>query len=263
MEIEYGPFERRVALTDPVDVDAAAAIYEAGMLTITLPLAPARTVVEHVTIAGPEACVSDGGDPRGARARPTKALLLPVLPLKDTVVFPEAVTPLAVGQERSVKLIDDVVAAERTLALVTVKNLEADPPGFDDLHEIGTLAVVHKLIKVPDGTLRILVQGTERIRLVAPAEDDPYLVARFEPLPDVRRRDARGRGADARGAGALRPDHRARRLPARGAADRGGERRRPERALPPRRLDAAPQDRRAPAAAGDGRRRASACARCS
>ncbi len=51
MEIEYGPFERRVALTDPVDVDAAAAVYEAGMLTITLPLAPARTVVEHVTIA--------------------------------------------------------------------------------------------------------------------------------------------------------------------------------------------------------------------
>ncbi len=129
--------------------------------------------------------MSDGGDPAAPELDPTKALLLPVLPLKDTVVFPEAVTPLAVGQERSVKLIDDVVAAERTLALVTVKNLEADPPGFDDLHEIGTLAVVHKLIKVPDGTLRILVQGTERIRLVEPAEDDPYLVARFEPLPDV------------------------------------------------------------------------------
>ena len=129
--------------------------------------------------------MSDVADPAASEVDPTDALLLPVLPLKDTVVFPEAVTPLAVGQERSIKLIDDVVAAERTLALVTVKNPEADPPGFDDLHEIGTLAVVHKLIKVPDGTLRILVQGTERVRLVEPAEDEPYLVARFEPLPDV------------------------------------------------------------------------------
>ena len=120
-----------------------------------------------------------------ARTDPAEALILPVLPLKETVVFPEAVTPLAIGQERSVKLIDDVVAGERTLALVTVRNTEADPPGFADLHEIGTVAVVHKLIKVPDGTLRILVQGTERVRLVEPAEDDPYLVARFEPIPDV------------------------------------------------------------------------------
>jgi ATP-dependent Lon protease len=115
----------------------------------------------------------------------TSELVLPVLPLKETVVFPEAVTPLAVGQERSVKLIDDVVAGERTLALVTVRNEEADPPGLDDLYAIGTAAVIHKMIKVPDGTLRILVQGTQRIRLVEPAGDDPYLVARFEPIPDV------------------------------------------------------------------------------
>ena len=112
-------------------------------------------------------------------------LVLPVLPLKETVVFPEAVTPLAVGQERSIALIDDVVAGDRTLALVTVKNADADPPGFEDLHEIGTIAIVHKLIKVPDGTLRILVQGTERVRLVEPADNDPYLVARFEAMPDL------------------------------------------------------------------------------
>jgi ATP-dependent Lon protease len=113
------------------------------------------------------------------------ALILPVLPLKETVVFPEGVTPLAIGQDRSVKLIDDVVAGERTLALVTVRNTEADPPGFDDLYEIGTAAVVHKMVKVPDGTLRILVQGTERIRLEERVQDDPYLVARFGQVPDV------------------------------------------------------------------------------
>jgi ATP-dependent Lon protease len=116
---------------------------------------------------------------------PTDGLLLPVLPIKDTVVFPEAVTPLAIGQDRSVKLIDDVLAGERTLALVAVRNEEADPPGFDDLYSVGTAAVVHKMIKVPDGTLRILVQGTERIQLEEPVQDDPYLVARFTPLPDL------------------------------------------------------------------------------
>jgi ATP-dependent Lon protease len=113
------------------------------------------------------------------------ALLLPVLPLREMVVFPEAVTPLAIGQDRSVKLIDDVLAGERTLALVTVRNPEADPPGFDDLYATGTAAVVHKMIKIPDGTLRVLVQGTERIRLEEPVEDDPYLVGRFVPVPDV------------------------------------------------------------------------------
>ncbi|MDP9490791.1 MAG: endopeptidase La, partial [Actinomycetota bacterium] len=110
---------------------------------------------------------------------------LPVLPLKETVVFPDSATPLAVGQERSIKLIDDVVAGDRLLALVTVKNPDVEQPGWEDLHEVGTAAIVHKLIKVPDGTLRILVQGIERIKLDAPVQDDPYLVGSFTPAPDL------------------------------------------------------------------------------
>ena len=109
---------------------------------------------------------------------------LPVLPLKETVVFPESMTPLAVGQERSIALIDDVVAGERMLALLTVKNPDAEPPGWADVHEVGTIAVVHKMIKVPDGTLRILVQGLQRVRLRGPVSEVPYLVADFDPLPD-------------------------------------------------------------------------------
>ncbi len=112
-------------------------------------------------------------------------LRLPILPLKETVVFPESMTPLAVGQERSVKLIDEVVSGERMLALFTVANQEADPPGWDDLHRVGTVAVVHKMIKVPDGTLRILVQGVQRVRLVKPVQDEPYLVAELEDLPEI------------------------------------------------------------------------------
>jgi ATP-dependent Lon protease len=109
---------------------------------------------------------------------------LPVLPLKDTVVFPESVTPLAIGQDRSIKLIEDVVSGDRVLALVTVKEPEAEQPGWDDLYAVGTAAVIHKMIKVPDGTLRILVQGIRRIRLERQVESDPYLVGEFSELPD-------------------------------------------------------------------------------
>ena len=109
---------------------------------------------------------------------------LPVLPLKETVVFPESMTPLAIGQERSIKLIDDVVGGDRLLALVTVRNEEAETPGWDDLYEVGTAAIVHKMIRVPDGTLRILVQGLQRIRLERRVLDDAYLVGEFVELPD-------------------------------------------------------------------------------
>src|SRR5437899_9642666 len=109
---------------------------------------------------------------------------LPVLPLKDTVVFPESATPLASGQERSIKLVEDVVSGDRVLALVTVKNPEAEQPGWEDLYEVGTAAVIHKMIKVPDGTLRILVQGMQRIRLDRTVQDDPYLMGEFVELAD-------------------------------------------------------------------------------
>jgi ATP-dependent Lon protease len=110
---------------------------------------------------------------------------LPVLPLKETVVFPQSMTPLAIGQERSVKLVEDAVDGERLLALVTVKNSEAEQPGWDDLYDVGTAALIHKMIRVPDGTLRILVQGVRRIRLDRRLQDDPYLTGEFSQVPDV------------------------------------------------------------------------------
>src|SRR5579864_325707 len=110
---------------------------------------------------------------------------LPVLPLKETVVFPESMTPLAIGQVRSIALIDDVVGSDRLLALVTVKTEADDAPGWDDLYDIGTAAVVHKMIRVPDGTLRVLVQGVRRVRLVQRVRDEPYLVGEFTEELDV------------------------------------------------------------------------------
>src|ERR1700693_611851 len=109
---------------------------------------------------------------------------LPVLPLKETVVFPQSMTPLAIGQERSVKLIDDVVAGDRLGALVTTRDSSIEVPGWDDIYEIGTVAIIHKMIRVPDGTLRILVGGLHRIRIAEHISDDPYLVAELEAVPD-------------------------------------------------------------------------------
>jgi ATP-dependent Lon protease len=109
---------------------------------------------------------------------------LPVLPLREMVVFPQSMTPLAIGQARSVKLIDEVVAGNRMLALVASKT-EAEEPDWDDLYDVGTAGIVHRMIRVPDGTLRILVGGLSRVRLERRVQDDPYLVAELAELPDV------------------------------------------------------------------------------
>jgi ATP-dependent Lon protease len=110
---------------------------------------------------------------------------LPVLPLRDTVTFPETLTPLAVGQERSIQLIDDVLGANRMLAMVASRDPEIEAPGPADLYDVGVVGMVARMIKIPDGSLRVLVQGMQRIRLGDYVAEDPYLVARISELPDV------------------------------------------------------------------------------
>jgi len=111
--------------------------------------------------------------------------ILPVLPLKEIVVFPDSMTPLAIGQERSIRLVDDVVSGNQMLALVAVREENVEVPGWDDLYEVGTAAIVQRLIRIPDGTLRILVQGVRRIRLDRRIQDEPYLTGEFVEVPDV------------------------------------------------------------------------------
>jgi ATP-dependent Lon protease len=110
---------------------------------------------------------------------------LPILPLRETVTYPDTLTPLAVGQERSVKLVNDVLSGNRMLAMVASKDPENDTPGPDDLYRVGVAGTVARMMKVPDGTLRILVQGAERIRILDYVTEEPYLVARIEAMPDV------------------------------------------------------------------------------
>jgi len=120
---------------------------------------------------------------------------LPVLPLKGTVVFPGAMAPLSIGEERSIRLIDDVVdSTNRMVVLVAARDAEAAEPGPELLHEVGTVAIIQRMLKVPDGTLRILAQGADRVRLGPYTSTSPYLIAGVEPLPE---QEARSKEIDA------------------------------------------------------------------
>jgi ATP-dependent Lon protease len=109
---------------------------------------------------------------------------LPVLPLRDTVTFPDTLTPLAIGQERSVQLVNDVLAGDRTLVMVASREPELEAPGPDQLYRVGVAGTVARMLKVPDGSLRILVQGSQRVRIDEWVGQDPYLTARVTELPD-------------------------------------------------------------------------------
>jgi ATP-dependent Lon protease len=123
------------------------------------------------------------GAPQGDLPRVLPAVL-PILPLKNTVVFPHLPTPLVVGRASSSKLIDDVMLKDRMLGLVLQKDPGVEDPKEKDLHAIGTAAVIQRMLKFPDGTMRVLITGFERIRLSRVVRTEPYLVAELDRLPD-------------------------------------------------------------------------------
>jgi len=111
--------------------------------------------------------------------------IVPILPLRGVVVFPQTAVPLTIGQPRSIKMVDDVVAGTRFIGLVAAKDPNLETPGPADLYTIGTLATIHRLLRAPDGTIRLLVQGVERFKVVEFTQEEPYLMARIERLPEV------------------------------------------------------------------------------
>jgi ATP-dependent Lon protease len=125
------------------------------------------------------------GDPAEAAVPAGLPDALPVLPLRDSVAFPETMMPLAVGQERSVKLVDDVLGGNRMLVMVASKEPEAEEPGPDQLYRVGVVGVVARMMKVPDGSVRILVQCGQRVELGDFIATSPYLIARITEAPDI------------------------------------------------------------------------------
>jgi ATP-dependent Lon protease len=110
---------------------------------------------------------------------------LPVLPLRETIPLPDTLIPLAVGQERSVALVDDVLRGNRMLVMVASRDPENEVPGPADLYDVGVVGAIARMIKVPDGTMRILVQGGQRVHIDKWMRETPYLVAEISELADV------------------------------------------------------------------------------
>ena len=110
---------------------------------------------------------------------------LPILPLLGVVVFPQTVLPLSVAEPRSIRLIDAVAAGERLVGLVAARDPEKDLPGPDDLYTVGTLAAIPRLLRTPDGTIRVLAQGLLRFRIDSFDSTEPFLTAHVSPAPET------------------------------------------------------------------------------
>jgi ATP-dependent Lon protease len=110
---------------------------------------------------------------------------LAILPLRGVVVYPLTAVPLNIGQPRSIRLVDDAVAGGRIIGLLASRDPELEEPGPDEVYSVGTAVAVHRLFRAPDGTIRLLVQGLERIRVTEWVETEPYLTANVATIPDV------------------------------------------------------------------------------
>ena len=115
--------------------------------------------------------------------------VLPVLPLKETVIYPFAVQPLGVGQERSIRLLDDVMHGKRLVVLVAQKSADTDSAGPDDIFKIGTVSRIARMIRMPEGTIQIIVQGLERVEIGEFTQEKPYLMAHVTQKPDTQEDD--------------------------------------------------------------------------
>src|SRR5215471_5756893 len=110
-------------------------------------------------------------------------LQLPLLPLRDVVVFPHMVIPLFVGRPKSIKALETAMEAGKSIVLVAQKSAAKDDPGPDDLYRIGSVANILQMLKLPDGTVKVLVEGSQRARIVRVDESGEYLSATASMLP--------------------------------------------------------------------------------
>ncbi|MEI6455812.1 MAG: endopeptidase La [bacterium] len=113
--------------------------------------------------------------------------VLPLLPLRNTVLFPGVVIPITVGRDKSIKLIRDYYKGDRIIGVVAQKDTAVEDPGFQDLNTVGTVAYIIKILQMPDGNTTAIIQGKRRFRIIEPVQTDPYFIARVEEFdtPEV------------------------------------------------------------------------------
>jgi ATP-dependent Lon protease len=130
---------------------------------------------------------NDGDDPEEGVEETTTASgdnVAPLLPLRDIVVFPHMVVPLFVGRARSIKALEHAVAGDRELLLSAQREAEKDEPGEEDVYRIGTLGSIIQLLRLPDGTVKILVEGKRRARIRGFTQSDPFFACEYETLDE-------------------------------------------------------------------------------
>ena len=133
-------------------------------------------------------------DPQRAESpRTQSAEPLAVLPLRDIVVFPHMIVPLFVGREKSVRALEAVMRDDKQILLVAQKNATQDDPGTDDIFRVGTISTILQLLKLPDGTVKVLVEGGRRAAITKFANTEAYFEAFVQELPTraARRRSSR------------------------------------------------------------------------
>ena len=113
----------------------------------------------------------------------------PVLPLRDIVVFPHMIVPLFVGREKSVRALEDVMKDDKQILLATQKDAAQDDPKPEDIFTVGTIGTVLQLLKLPDGTVKVLVEGSRRANIVSFAENEEFFQAFAEVLPEEEEAD--------------------------------------------------------------------------
>ena len=118
-------------------------------------------------------------------SKPTDDLVFPVLPLRDIVVFPNMIVPLFVGRDKSVRALEDVMNDDKQILLVTQKNASQDDPGTEDIYRMGTIATVLQLLKLPDGTVKVLVEGSRRAKIVQFTDKEAFFEAEAEEIKDL------------------------------------------------------------------------------
>ncbi|MEI8060612.1 MAG: LON peptidase substrate-binding domain-containing protein [Ferruginibacter sp.] len=109
---------------------------------------------------------------------------LPILPLRNTVLFPGVVIPITVGRDKSIKAVNDAYKADKLIGVVAQKDSNMEEPTVSDLEDIGTVAKIVKLIKMPDGGTTIIIQGRKRFKIEEITTDDPYFKAKIKILPE-------------------------------------------------------------------------------
>lgn len=115
---------------------------------------------------------------------------LPILPLRNNVLFPGVVIPITVGRDKSIKLIQDANKGNKTIGVVAQKDQNQDEPGTADLNEIGTVARIIKLLKMPDGSTTIIIQGKQRFKVLEYLGEEPYFTAKIQPFSEIKPTDA-------------------------------------------------------------------------